>query len=576
MMEACLLYRYRADTGPVVHEMTRAGKGGPVRAERLTRPAVRVHRIGVATAMWLVILAVCIAADVRPRHVTVNGQVISLRRQMTVADCAQAVGITRQAGDLVSVRGSVLLRGGGQGRVMMRNGRWCRPQERVRGNDSIFIKPADDVVEPTTETARRLSPVPCLPDGKPIAWRGRLAVHGLQRVSCGQISGLVGTVEWCVAQPVVTWKKQQEHPTVALTFDDGPHRTYTPQILDILKRYNAHATFFVLGSLAKARPDLIRRISAQGHEIGIHTWRHARLTRLTAAQIRADISRCAAVLAPIIGAGGPRPRWVRPPYGAINSSVRRTLQEMGYRVAMWSVDPDDWRRPGAEAIYRRVMARVRDGSIVLMHDGGGNRSQTVAALARIVPELQSRGYRLVTMSQQAGLVPIFEGEVIIQSQQWSLRVRPVSGEMKVFVDGKPVKLQVPPVTTGKQIMLPIDPLLKLLGASYVYDAEGETLRLTTVRGTLLLRLNSQRANVNGREVKLQVPPILYQDSVMFPLWLMANSCQARVRYDEREQVIEFTSYMSSQVEAAVIAWQPTEVKLHPMPDIAYVAWSAGM
>ncbi len=499
-------------------------------------------------ALWVLVVVLVIVLWLKPQYAMVNGETMRLTRGMTVAGCARVVGLSLGPGDLIDVRGNVLMAGAGHGAVVLRNGRCCHPTDRVHNGDKIVIHPPCDVVEPIEEVATKLRSTPRRADGRPVNYPGRIPVYGLHRVSRGEISTLIRQVELTSAVPVVKWKDPDGPPTVALTFDDGPNGVYTPKILDILKQHNVRATFFVLGSLASRRPDVIRRIIAEGHEVGIHTWNHGNLTKLSPAAIRADIGRCSKLLTALIE-GGPPLRWVRPPYGAINSGVRGTLKEMGYGVAMWTIDTGDWRRPGVDTIYRRAISRARDGSVVLMHDGGGPRSQTVAALARIVPELQKRGYLLVTMSQQAELQPIFEGEVIIQAPERVLRVRPVAAGLKVIVDGKEVELPQTPVTVDGQILLPVRPLLKLLGASFTYDAESQTLHLITVRGSLLLRLNSRSAELNHREIQLQLPPILYRSTAMVPMWLMANSCRARMRYDERNRVLEFTSYMQLNLSA---------------------------
>ncbi len=169
---------------------------------------------------------------------------------------------------------------------------------------------------------------------------------------------------------------------VYLTFDDGPG-PYTPAVLAILTRTRSTATFFQLGNNRLRYPLTAQAVLAQGSAIGNHTFDHRDLTKLRPGQIRAELS------------GGPRVHCVRPPYGATNAKVQRIIAERGRRQVLWTDDSLDWTRPGAEAIYRRVAnARVRHGTIVLLHDGGGPRAQTVQALPRIIAELQRQGYLL--------------------------------------------------------------------------------------------------------------------------------------------------------------------------------------
>lgn len=165
-----------------------------------------------------------------------------------------------------------------------------------------------------------------------------------------------------------------------LTFDDGPS-AYTPAILQILRSTRSTATFFELGIRQAQYPGAAAQVRAEGSSIGNHTYDHPDLTALTSAQIRWQLSR------------GPRGRCMRPPYGATDPGVRRIVAQQGLREVLWSVDTLDWSRPGTTKIIKAATGPgVRAGSIVLLHDGGGDRSQTVAALPKIIRILQQRGY----------------------------------------------------------------------------------------------------------------------------------------------------------------------------------------
>lgn len=179
---------------------------------------------------------------------------------------------------------------------------------------------------------------------------------------------------------------------VALTFDDGPG-SYTSGVLRALDRHNAKATFFVLGQEVSGRGTTLRRMLRKGHEIGNHSTSHR------ARPSRSDLARTNSI---IRGATGFSPCTFRPPYGAMSGSMVSGAWSLGMSTILWDVDTNDWRRPGSGAIYSRTVGGTRPGSIVLMHDGGGNRSQTVAALPRILRKLKSRGYRLVTVTQLLG------------------------------------------------------------------------------------------------------------------------------------------------------------------------------
>jgi peptidoglycan/xylan/chitin deacetylase (PgdA/CDA1 family) len=186
---------------------------------------------------------------------------------------------------------------------------------------------------------------------------------------------------------------------IALTFDDGPS-VYTPQVLAVLNRYGLDATFFEIGEQVGAQAATSREVIRDGDVIGDHTWSHPVLdAQNTAAQIRPTQEA-------IHTATGSRPCLLRPPYGTAPADVVGIARSLGLLTIQWDVDPRDWARPGADVIARRVLA-AHPGAIVIMHDGGGDRSETVAALQTIVPEVIARGYHLVPGPQLLGLRPAY-------------------------------------------------------------------------------------------------------------------------------------------------------------------------
>ena len=155
-------------------------------------------------------------------------------------------------------------------------------------------------------------------------------------------------------------------PFIALTFDDGPHPQNTPRLLDMLRERNIKATFYVVGTKVKQYPHIVRRIVAEGHEVGNHTLNHPNLSKMSNAAVRRelDIGRDS-----IIAACGVKPRTMRPPYGALTSSQRSWIfKDYGYPTILWDVDPNDWKKPGASVVTSRILNGTRNGSIVLAHD----------------------------------------------------------------------------------------------------------------------------------------------------------------------------------------------------------------
>jgi peptidoglycan/xylan/chitin deacetylase (PgdA/CDA1 family) len=179
--------------------------------------------------------------------------------------------------------------------------------------------------------------------------------------------------------------------TMVLTFDDGPDPRYTPDILDILAVYDVRAMFFVCGEMAADSKELLARMADEGHVVGNHTWSHPLLTRLTRRQIRSQMERTCDV---IEEAYGERPEWFRAPYGAWNRAAFQLGAELGMEPLAWTLDTLDWTSPGTRSIVRRVENGAAPGVVVLAHDAGGDRSQSVRALRRYLPELLDSGYHV--------------------------------------------------------------------------------------------------------------------------------------------------------------------------------------
>jgi len=185
-----------------------------------------------------------------------------------------------------------------------------------------------------------------------------------------------------------------KQPVVAMTFDDGPHPSLTPKLLDILKERNIKCTFFLIGQNVKAYPQIVRRILAEGHEIGAHTYTHCSLTSRSDAQIRSELQRSEEVL---MAAANYRPQLVRPPYGAINTRIKQLMfTEFGYSTIMWSVDPQDWRRPGVSVVTSRLVNGQHPGAIMLAHD---IHPPTIQAMPGMFDQMLAKGYQFVTVSQ---------------------------------------------------------------------------------------------------------------------------------------------------------------------------------
>ena len=194
----------------------------------------------------------------------------------------------------------------------------------------------------------------------------------------------------------ILWDIKTDEKVIALTFDDGPHKKYTPEILDVLSKYDAKATFFIVGENAEKNPELALRIHDENHELAIHTYTHPFKTNVS--NLLKEIKQTHAT---IYGITGYSPVLFRPVEGQYTDAMIDAIHKEGYKVVMWSwhLDTFDWKSPGEKKIINTVLKGAKPGSVVLFHDGGGNREQTVRALKKVLPELEQQGYKFVTISE---------------------------------------------------------------------------------------------------------------------------------------------------------------------------------
>ncbi|MFD0334301.1 polysaccharide deacetylase family protein [Streptomyces erythrogriseus] len=190
---------------------------------------------------------------------------------------------------------------------------------------------------------------------------------------------------------------------LVLTFDDGPDPTWTPKMLDVLKKHDAHAVFFVTGTMASRHPDLVQRMVDEGHEVGLHTFNHPDLSLQSKKRIDWELSQNQLALT---GAAGIRTSLFRPPYSSFSDAmdnkswpVTEYIGSRGYLTVVNNTDSEDWKRPGVDEIIRRATPKNGEGAIVLMHDSGGDRSQTLAALDTFLPDLKDKGYEFDNLTE---------------------------------------------------------------------------------------------------------------------------------------------------------------------------------
>ncbi|MBA2585350.1 MAG: polysaccharide deacetylase family protein [Chthoniobacterales bacterium] len=183
-------------------------------------------------------------------------------------------------------------------------------------------------------------------------------------------------------------------PYVAMTFDDGPHTSLTPKLLDLLAAHHMKATFFVVGQNAAEYPEILKRAVRDGHEIGNHSWSHPNLGKISDDGVRAQLRKTDDA---IVAAIGVHPMLMRPPYGSVTPRQKRWIhEEFGYKIIIWDVDPLDWKRPGPKVVCSRILREAKPGSIILAHD---IHPPTIEAMPATFDQLQAKGFKFVTVSE---------------------------------------------------------------------------------------------------------------------------------------------------------------------------------
>ena len=334
-------------------------------------------------------------AAARGVSVRVNGDPVRLgSTRATLAIALARAGIDPHDGVLRSAGTATVLDTLYDPAVVTVDGIAVSMDARLRKHARIVVDNGIDAVEPT---ATRTLPIP-YPNQDKVGQPGWIAgAEGEAEEVYGTVSGEVisrrVTREPVAAQQVVVPAAVSAGSSVFLTFDDGPDPTWTLRVLDVLRAAGIKATFCMIGRYARAYPDVARRVVAEGHALCNHTDSHASLDRLSAAAVDAEIQNAGNS---IQAATGVRPTLFRFPYGRTSATANGVVGRLGLRVLPWNVDPSDYTRPGTDTIIARVAQAVKPGSIILFHDGGGDRSQTVAAITSLITSLRAAGYTFGT------------------------------------------------------------------------------------------------------------------------------------------------------------------------------------
>ncbi|MDJ0620928.1 MAG: polysaccharide deacetylase family protein [Calothrix sp. MO_192.B10] len=197
--------------------------------------------------------------------------------------------------------------------------------------------------------------------------------------------------------PNCLWGGASHFPTIALSFDDGPHPQYTPQLLEVLDEYQITANFFCLGVCVERSPIIVKQICDRGHWLGLHGYYHHNFPLLSPKELQHSLEATQAAIYNACHLPPERVRDVRPPNGLFTPQTLKLFQQWDYRPVMWSVVPEDWVRPGINTVVQRILELVEHGSIIVLHDGDCGGEDVAATTELLVPQLLQRGYEFVTV-----------------------------------------------------------------------------------------------------------------------------------------------------------------------------------
>ncbi|HEU4355231.1 MAG TPA: polysaccharide deacetylase family protein [Actinomycetota bacterium] len=356
----------------------------------MTRGLPQRAALGAVVFLFACSAPLLVAAELEDRPppiaISVGGVEVLADPHATFGDVVHERSLRAPDGRLLDVEGGVIDPHADPGGIWL-NGTAAARSTPLTDGDAIVVVPGTDRVE---GTRRVVQPLPGQQLQNPMR---TLATSRMQRVTTeGRVSGIVVDVRY---RPI---GRSNEPPSVALTFDDGPWPHGTVRVLGILQRMRVQATFFMVGYLMERYPQVVERVRDAGMAIGTHSWAHPYVTPfvdLSPHRQETEVARPADLLRTRFGVA---PTLFRPPGGSVDPSVVRAADRNGMRVALWDVDPHDYRasaRP--RAIAKTVLHSIRPGSIVLLHDGGGDQTATIRALPRIIRGIRHMGLEPVAI-----------------------------------------------------------------------------------------------------------------------------------------------------------------------------------
>ncbi len=344
------------------------------------------------------------------RSVTIklNGSNTSVQVNSSLATIVKEKHVNTTSGNLISVGGNVLSKGDGYAYSATVNGGKIDSDKladyKASDGDDLTIGDGDDKYE--DYDVEVVEEQPKLEMGGDswgnITYISQWPRVGKREVRHGKVSGETADGDWiqqtqnCVVTIHQISPDDKSQKLIALTFDDGPAATYTEKYIEILNQYGIHATFFNLGENVQQYPELAKKIVESGNELMSHTHQHQQLTTLDASSLQSEFKNAFGLIESTTGV---KTTSFRPPYGDFKESTWLKSGGLTSLSVLWNLDSEDWRRAGADSIVSKSTEGAFSGAIILMHDGGGERSQDVEALPRIIETLQAKGYKFVTVGE---------------------------------------------------------------------------------------------------------------------------------------------------------------------------------
>ncbi len=318
----------------------------------------------------------------------VNGKRVAIKsKTFTIGDAVKAADIKLEPGPVFSAATHTLLGNDGPIPRLLLNGQFAQVGTVVYSGDQVAVEPVPETIERLIIKQKPVS-IGGLPDVEKVLYHPGRSAIAEQKV--GERSGEV--VSETITQPAVPAQPVTEK-IVALTFDDGPDPTWTPQVLAILESEGVLATFCLVGNLVRRHPALAKEVAAKGHTLCNHTESHAMLDTAPKSKVESEVMGGADAIKEVFGVEAP---FYRPPAGRLSPTVIGVVHDRSQRVLLWSLDTSDYQRPPAAVLVERVTTQVAPGSIILLHDGGGERSQTVAAVRPMIQALKAQGFGFTT------------------------------------------------------------------------------------------------------------------------------------------------------------------------------------